>query len=150
MGRYITWEDIVDRYPLIAKGNFSGSSEASSAYIFYGESELDGLLAPAFTIPFSSNNVTAKDLAIDLSYCRMANFKIEERKEFKKEIMDKINMLKDGAMSMLTNSNDTVSTLGQSPTWSSTKDYHPVFGHGNDIYFEVDSGLTTAEQDARD
>lgn len=150
MGRYITWEDIADRYSILEKGKFSGSDEANSAYILYAENQLDSLLASSFTVPFSSNNTTAKDLSIDLAYCRMGNFKIEDRIKLKEEIMGTINMLKDGTMSMITNSGDVITTLGSTPTWSTTQAYHPVFGHGDEACFEVDSGLTYTEEQARE
>ena len=149
MGRYITWDDVTDRYTLLVKGSYSGANEVESAFITYAENELDALLASSFTTPFSSNNQTAKDLSIDLTYCRAGNFKISERKEFKEEIMEKINMLKNGDMSMLTDSGDLITSTGTSPTWSTTIDYHPVFGHGDDIHFEVDSAVVIDEDNDR-
>ena len=148
MGRYITWEDIADRYPIIDKSLLNGTSEVNTAFIQYAETELDAMLAPVFTAPFSSNNTTVRDLSIDLAYCKMGMFKVEERKEFKDEIYDKIKMLKSGDMAMLTDSSDTLLTAGE-PAWSTTKDYHPVFGHGDDINFQVDSSLTYAEEQER-
>lgn len=149
MGRYITWDDVIDRYRVLSKDSKDGSSEVESAFIFYAEHELDALMAPAFTVPFSSNNMTAKDLAIDLTYCRAGNFKISEQKEFKQSIMDRIDMLKKGEMSMLTDSGDTIDTSGSTSAWSTTKDYHPVFGHGPTEHFEVDSSQVVAEDNER-
>jgi len=149
MGRYIDWDDITDRYSVLTKGNYAGSAEVDSAHIVYAENELDALLASTFTVPFSSNNLTAKDLSIDLTYCRVGNFKISERKEFKEEIMEKINMLKNGEMSMITDSGDVLTTTGTTQAWSSTEDYHPVFGLGNEIQFQADSSRIIDEENDR-
>ena len=149
MGRYINWDDVTDRYSLLAKGSYAGADEVDSAHITYAENELDALLASTFTVPFSSNNLTAKDLSIDLTYCRVGNFKLKEQKEFKEMIMDKINMLKNGDMSMITDSGDVLTTGGTTQIWSSTEDYHPVFGMGDTIQFEVDSSRIIDEENDR-
>lgn len=149
MGRYINWDDVTDRYSVLTKGSYAGADEVDSAHVVYAENELDALLASAYTVPFSSNNMTAKDLSIDLTYCRVGNFKIKERKEFKEMIMDKINMLKNGEMSMITDSGDILATGGSTPVWSSTEDYHPVFGLGDDIEFLPSSDRITNEANDR-
>lgn len=149
MGRYINWDDVTDRYRVLTKDTKDGSSEINSAFITYAERELDSLLAPAFTVPFSSNNITVKDLAIDLTYCRAGNFKFSEQKEFKEMIMETIEKLKNGEMSMITDSGDVIDTSGSTAAWSSTEDYHPIFGHGPTEHFEVDSSQVISEENDR-
>ena len=82
MGRYCTSSDCIARYNRLSKID-SAQTEIDSHFISFAENELDGLLSPKFTVPFSSNNVTAKDLAIDLTYLRAGNLKFEERNSFK-------------------------------------------------------------------
>jgi len=41
--------------------------------------ELHARLAPGFTVPFSDNNMTAKDLAIDLTFAKVYRFKDIEK-----------------------------------------------------------------------
>jgi len=105
-------------------------------------------MAPFFTVPFSSNNITAKDLAIDLTYIRVANLKLEDRDGFRKEIKERIKMIQVGDMVMMTTSGTSAST-SDAQGWSTTKDYHPVFGMGDIVDFRVDSSEVYAEAIAR-
>lgn len=146
MGRYINWDDVVDRYTI--SGKTQGSKEMDAAYITYAEYELDGMLSNYFTVPFSSNNITAKDLSIDLTYARIANFKTKEMKEFKDIINKKIKGLISGEKNMMLDDGTTESTIGNT-IWSSTKDYAPVFDHGSTLDMRVDSGQLLDEYNAK-
>ncbi len=128
MSRYIEWDDVINRYPALAKG--TNAEEVSSAHIFYAEYELDGALSNYFTTPFSSNNITAKDLSIDLVYARMANLKYTDADKFRKAIQVKIDGLANGSKNMMTTGGDLLATVGNT-IWSSTKDYHNIFDHGD-------------------
>jgi len=149
LGRYITYDDLVDRYRQLANDSKDGSTEVGSAYIVYAENELDGMLASTYTVPFSSNNLTAKDLSIDLAYLRIGRFKDKGRKELKADVMERINMLKSGEMGMLTDAGEVLTSGGQVTAWSNTKDYHPVFGMGDTIHFDADSQQVIDEENDR-
>lgn len=146
MGRYIDWSDVIDKYP--AAATRGGASEIGSAYIGYLEAEIDGKLSSHFTTPFSSNNVTVKDICTDMAYSRIGNFKIKDREEFKKAIDSRIEGLKNGSESMIT-IDGTVLSSSLGTVYSTTKDYHPVFGMGSTESFVVDSSQIQAEEDAR-
>src|SRR5262245_55008262 len=62
-GRYINWDDIVNRFTGFA--NVADAVKAASHYVCYAEAEVDARLAPKYTPPFSNNNMTVRDLAID-------------------------------------------------------------------------------------
>jgi len=145
MGRYINWDDVMHRYP--ETSNIGGATEVGCAHIYYAEYELDGLLSRYYTTPFSTNNITAKDLAIDLAYLRLGNFKLsdDDRKQFREEIMMKIQKLIDGEAGMQLVDGTVVYTAGET-IYSSTSDYHPVFGFSPEEYFEVDSSLVEDEE----
>ena len=76
MTRYIDWSDVAARHPSI--GVDFDATQVNSTHIPYIETQVDGLLAPAFTVPFSNNNLTVKDLCIELTYIRMANLSADD------------------------------------------------------------------------
>lgn len=123
MARYIEYDDLVNRYPRASK---KGGQEEINAFITNAEQELESMFAGAYTIPFSSNNVTIKDLAVDLTYIKLDVQSSKENVERHKRLMKTVDMIKTNKMQMLTNSGDIVGAA--SPLWSNTTDYHPVHG----------------------
>lgn len=146
MGRYIEWDDVVLRYP--NAGRSGGSSEVGSVHITYAEAYLESRFSGYFTIPFSSNNLTAKDLSIDLTYLRIGNFGQKDRKIFRDEIEDRIKQIKLGNDQMITNSGDSLGSVGEA-VYSPHQNYHPVFGMDDEFMFDVDSSQLIDEEDAR-
>lgn len=149
MGRYINWSDIIERYPSIE--NVGGAVEVGSVYISYVEYEIDGLLAPKFTIPFSNNNETVKDLCIDRVYAKAGNLKIEEYEKINNDVMATIDRLKTGSQLMIINGTSYSSVLPDigDTIFSTTEDYNPVFGMSDIELSEVDSGQVYDEEQAR-
>ena len=146
MGRYINWDDIVARYPSI--NAVGGAADVGSAWIGYVENQVDGLLSPEFSAPFSNNNITVKDLCIELTYIRVGNLKVEETTDMREAFMERINRLKDGSEGMLTNSCDIVLALGDT-VYSNTANYNPVFNLDNPLDWEVDSTLLDSLENAK-
>lgn len=137
MGRYISWDDVIDRYPEL--NTLGGSDELSSAFIVYSEAYVDGLLSNNFTIPFSNNNMVIKDLAIDYCYWRAARFKVEDATAVKSEFFVNISMIIDGTMIMI----DDAGTLIEPDKkkiglFSSTGSYHSSFGMTDPIDWSID------------
>ncbi len=150
MGRYITWADIANTYPSAVKQRTA--DEVGSWHIVQAEAAVDGRLASKFTVPFSSNNITARELAIVETVLRLNAFQESRREEIKKELDERYKRLLNGTELMIAvTSGDVVgSTVAPSDgtAWSSTKDYTPVFGMGEDSEFRVDSSqLYDEEQD---
>src|SRR3990167_4527503 len=107
MGRYINWDDVVGRYRELGKEQ--GSDEISSGHIYYAKQDVDGYLGGGYTTPFSVNNVTAQDLAIDFTYVRMSRrTKPKDAEAVFKALMDRVASLRSGAMSMVTTSGDQI------------------------------------------
>lgn len=146
MGRYVNSSDLFTRYPELIRVNSTTAIE--SAYVLYAENELDGMMASHFTVPFSSNNITAKDLANDLTYLKANNFKSEDRKSFRDEIMERIKRLKDGAERMVLSDGTTIDSVGET-IWSTTQDYNSVFGMDGVEHFIVDSTQIIDERNDR-
>ena len=136
MGRYVNWGDIVGRYAALDKKG--GASEVSTSWISPIEFQIDGLLSPEYSAPFSSNNETVKDLCIELAYIRMGNINIKDRKELKDNFMERIKRIKSGSEAMMTSSGDSIVAVGDT-IWSSTEDYHSVFDLGEVTNWNVDS-----------
>lgn len=148
MGRYINWDDVVDRYPEV--NTLGGADEIGSAYIAYAETFVDGMLASHFTPPFSDNNLTVKDLAIDCVFFRAARFKNENATEVKSDFFSKIKMLKGGDLSMVTDSGDVIAIGAQSVSaFSTTQSYHSSFGIDEAVNWQVDSSHIDDVQDSR-
>jgi len=163
MGRYIGWvADVVPRYPRVIDIGSTGVSSVdvtvdppavnvSSAFVHYAEAHIEQVLGSGFTIPFSSNNVTAKDLMIDETFYRTQVFKDDEKSATMREQIDaRIKALLSGDAAMITTSGDQLYQSGAMGTiFSTTEDYHPVFGMGDVREFIVDSSQIEAESDAR-
>lgn len=147
MGRYCDWAEVSGRYPEIAKSK--DATDVASSYIFFAEADIDSRLASRFTVPFSSNNVTAKDLTIDLTYLKVYQFKDPEKaKLIEESINARIDKLLAGKSSMMTTSGDTLTSVGGT-LYSTTGDYAPVFGMGNVEDFLVNSSQLQDEADSR-
>jgi len=145
MGRYINWDDVVDRYPEV--NNLSGADEFSSAYIVYAEAFVDGTLATHFTTPFSSNNTTARDLTIDQAYWRAARFKLESAVEVNSAFLDTVRMLKKGTLAMINDSGDVITNRVSPGIFSSTQSYHSAFGMRPTIEHHIDEDQISDERD---
>lgn len=146
MGKYINWDDIVGRYPGINK--VGGATEIGSAFIGYVENQVEGMLSTKYSVPFSDNNVTVKDLCVDLVYIKAANLAVKQRDQLRKEFMERISRLIEGSESLITSSGDVIGHVGGT-VWSNTKDYHPTFGMSPEEYLSVDSNLISDEEDDR-
>lgn len=141
MGRYIEWDDVVKRYPTVSK--LGGAEVVGLDHVPYAEAEVDARLSPAFTVPFSSNNQTARDLSIDLTYLRANPLRDPEKNAPVQERVDNlIAALLEGRMAMVTTSGDVIqpALVGGVSPWSNTMNYHPTFGAGPIEDMHVDSG----------
>ena len=126
MGRYASWEDVVNRYPLLNRRK-GGADEVNSSFVVFAENELDGRLGGCFTVPFSSNNLTAKDLTIELTALKSNLWKEKDRERRVKDLDARIERLKNGEELMAVTSGPPLSA-DQSGVFSTTKNYHSTFG----------------------
>jgi hypothetical protein len=121
-----------------------------SHYILFAENDLDSRLGPYFAVPFSSNNVTATDLSIDLSYARVIIY--DDPKKYE-AIMGRVNGMIDdliaGTVSMVTDSGDLITSSNANEAWSNTMGYHGAFGVGDFVDFQVDSSQLYDEESER-
>lgn len=148
MGRYIDWDDVVDRYPSI--DTIGGADTVSSTYVVYAESFLDSILSTHFATPFSQEVMMIKDLAIDCVFWRAAQFKLDNAIEVKSNFFETIKLLKDGQMIMVdVNGNEIEASASISGYWSSTQSYTPAFGMDDPVDWEVDPDWVQDDRDSR-
>lgn len=137
MGKYIDWADVTYRYKRFA--DIKDSNEAGDEVIPYAENYIEVGLASKFSVPFSSNNTTVKDLCIDAAMAKVLMFKDTEKAEMMLGHVNSIMFgLREGMLSMLTDSGDVIALAGE-PVYSKTMNNAPIFGHGDIEEFRVDS-----------
>jgi hypothetical protein len=146
MGRYIDWEDVIDRYPDL--DTVGGADQISSTYIVYAETYLDSTLASHFATPFSQEIMLIKDMAIDYTYWRAGRFKLDNATEVGSSVVETINMLKNGQMILVdTDGNEIPAVQVVAGIYSTTQSYGPTFDMDDPLDWETDPDQV---QDARD
>lgn len=149
MGRYCSVDQVAARFRKVSDV-LSYPDAVDSEFIVYAENYLDGRLAPYFTTPFSTNNATARDLSIDLTYAKVVQW---NDPKVAKSIMDSVDKrigdLIDGAAVMLTDNGDGVTPIdgGSRAAWSNTASYHSAFGM-DDAEFQHVSSLQLSDEEA--
>ena len=147
MGRYIDWADVTHRYKSL--GRDFDATKVNDQFIPYAEAYVDGKLGVAFTLPFSSNNLTVKDLCINLVYIKVGNLKTKDSNDIKKMVDDTLKDIVGGSHLMITASGDSIAMDNAGLTWVEGSDYHPVFGMGDIEDFHVDSSQLYTEAEGR-
>lgn len=152
MGRYIEWGNVTDRYPLASRVGSDGAIGSST--LLAAEYEIDAKLASEFTVPFSSNNETVKDLCIDNTWARLAaRYTVLKKEDYDKltdSIDKRINALRVGDTVMMTTDGAIAQVSEGQPVWSQDMDYHPVYGMGSIEDMVIDQDQLDDEEDARD
>lgn len=143
----IDWSDVNGRYPETLK--LADATQANSSWVPYAISELNAKLSSRFTVPFSENNMTAKDLAIDMAFARVYRYKDSEKaKAVTEYVNEQISDLLSGKMSMMTSSGESVSGTG-GLFYSTTENYHNVHGIGPIEYSVPSSAQIRNEESDR-
>lgn len=146
MGRYIDFEYLLGKYPKAT--TVGGADEVNSHYIVPAEFELDSMLGAHFTVPFSSNNVTVKDLTRDLSWYRMNVHRDKNAKSLKMDIDARVKALNDGVSVMISEDGTSIATIGDA-VWGETQDYHSSFGMDSPGDWQVSSAWQQSYVDDR-
>jgi hypothetical protein len=147
MGRYASFSsDVTNRFPRTLTDSRAVAT-LEAAYLTPAEAYIESRLAARFTVPFSSNNQTVKDLVIDRTLVNIGMFK-EKNDDLSKSIDERIKALIDGTMVMVTTSGE-VAAYNLSGVINTTAEYHPVFGMGPIEDMEVDDERTDDEENAR-
>lgn len=141
---YCTWEQLLAKYPQVATK--SGSDPIVTAYLRQCESEINGALAPYFTVPFSPVPPSISDLCVDLIYIKM---KILDKSI--KPLMDyyeaRIKALQTGAATLVGEDGTVTAQTGNSAYID--KQYHSAFGPDDSLNWQPDSDALEDAEDAR-
>lgn len=143
----IDWNTAIRKYPELGTNTKRDSAEVDSYHVPFAVANLESALSGYFTVPFSSNNLTAVDLAVDLLYHRLTLGKTDKAKDVYDRAMKKIECLKNGDEGMVLV--DGTFLMFNGNAYSSHGNYAPVFGMGQSVEFRVDSGQLQDEEDAR-
>ena len=147
---YTSYNRVVNRYPVLKTWG-QGKTEVNSDLIYYAEFELNGLLAPAFTVPFEAGHPTVEDLAIDLAYYRAFRTKNAKQAEMlHKVVIGRIDKIIAGDEYIQTGSGTTIKPDSKTDRiWSSTEKYHPTHGMLDAEDSEISSSQLSDEFDER-
>lgn len=145
MSRYVTWADLVKRYPAAAKA--SADQDMTDAYINPAEDEVDARLSVRYTVPFTTIPGMVKSLSIDVAY-----YKLSIRSE-ESERLGVYLYGKDGDGGIFGQIVDGTINVDQSlPQPNSAwvdKEYTSRFGPDNEIDWRPDSDSIIDAQDER-
>lgn len=122
---YATFSDFNARY-----ATRLGEAEVTSHYLPFASTRLNGLLGGAFTVPFSSNNQTARDLTIDLAYLMVLQRSKEpqDHQALDQAVQGRITGLLEGREAMMTTSGEALfAEAARQVVWSSTARFRTVF-----------------------
>lgn len=144
----IDFADMVLAYPSLQNGSFK-AEDVNSYHIPYAQAELETLLASKYTVPFSSNNMTAKEMVRQLTYARIAPVGMDDREKIRDRVISLVDRLLDGSAVMMTDSG-ALSPDASSGIWLSTEDYHPVFTVDKPEHWVIDEDQIEDLRDERD
>lgn len=109
-------------------------SDLSSHFLPFASGRLDALLGPFYTVPFSVNNLTARDLTIDLAYLLILQRSREPKESapLNARIRTSLRGLAEGSEAMVTTSGDLLfGSGGGGLVWSNTAADTPIFALGD-------------------
>lgn len=145
---FITWQDVTARYPELDKLQNGTSQEVRDGLIAMAEAGIHARLAAKYSVPFTSANYTAKDLAVDLLYIQTNMTRVPEKAAALKESLDeRIAALLDGNAQMVTVAGTIAAATVDGTVWSDTMTYPPTFGM-SDIEKSVVSSERLYDEDA--
>lgn len=141
---YATYSEYIARYP-----NDNEVSEVNST-IFFASARVDGELGSVFTIPFSSNNITAKDLTIDqteLILLQRSKSPKDDWIDLKECIQERYSDLRNNKEAMITTSGEIIQgdLAGNLPA-SINQSFKPTFDMQDTEFQRVDPDRIDAER----
>lgn len=138
MTTYATFSEFTQVYSI----NGVSQDEINNVWLPYGARRINEELGAAFTIPFSSNNETAKQLSIEFGYLGilLRTRDQNDSQEMREDLMDRIaDIACHGKPMILTDGTGiNPSKLTQAQFWSNTQDYKSVFDMRNASEQRVD------------
>jgi len=125
----LAWTDVLARYDELSKMPNVSSSSVQDSLMNMAEAQVHSRLASRFTTPFSTSNLTAKDLMVDTLYVQaMLTRQPDKVKRLEANINKRIEDLLAGQASMVAMDGTVASVMIGDTIWSSTQNYSPTFG----------------------
>ena len=154
MPTYLGYDELVMRYPLFAKWSDNPKPDVSSYMIYSAEQEIDGLLSPCFSVPFSDTPPLVKELTYELTFIKaMWGRDFKKAATLQKNFNKRIENIKNGDEAMVTASGTVIEVSGsQNTVYSTTEDYpmtHSMLD-ASDPHTRVSSQRLQDEVDDRD
>lgn len=140
---YATYSDFATRY-----GTRLGEAEVTSHYLPFAAARLEAALAPCFSVPFSANNVTARDLTIDLAYLMVLERGRDagDGEALRTRLQARLTGLAAGTEAMMTASGEALhARTARGEVWGSRARYRPVFDLREPWLQTVEPGATDEE-----
>jgi hypothetical protein len=143
MPQVCSWSDVLLRYGEMDKlPNVSSSATYQEQIIDLAEAAVNARLSSQYTTPFSNNNLTAKDLVIDMVYVQNNLTRQPEKTKLLNEYLDtRFTALLNGGAGMITSSGGVAMVAVGDTVWSSTENYPPTFGMS-----DIEHAIVSSEQ----
>jgi len=124
---------------------FVSEAEINSSFLPYGALRVNESLGKCYATPFSSDNLTAKDLSIHFAYLGylLKTRNQTDSEELSKDLQLRVTDICCGNAPMITNSGTSLfpeNTAG-AEAWSNTQDYKPTFDMRDPLDQRVDPDL---------
>jgi len=141
---YATYSDFIQIYNLLPRIT---QAEVENHWLPHGALMVNEFLGKCFTIPFSTNNETAKDLSVHFAYLgileRTRNQ--DDSEELRNSLQMRVENICEGNAPMITTSGEAIfpeeETANRFDAWSNTQDYKPTFDMREAIDQRVDPDL---------
>lgn len=141
---YATYSDFTTRYATRLP-----EADIASHYLPFASGRLEGLLGAYFTVPFSSNNLTARDLTIDLAYLLILQRSKDsgDADALGRMLQSRLAALAKGTEAMITSSGETlIGAASENRVWGNTAPYDPVFNLLDSVSQKVDPDRLDEEE----
>jgi len=145
----IVWADVLARYNELNTLPNVSSTGVQDNLIAMAEAVCHSRLSSRYSVPFSTSNLSARDLCVDILYVQaQLTRQPEKAKALQENIDNRIKALLEGSSVMVDSAGAALVSVGDT-IWSSTADYSPVFGMGDIIKAEVSSAQLLDEAATR-
>jgi hypothetical protein len=152
VGRYITADELMVRYPLCQTWHEGNRSHVESYIIYYAEAEVDARLGQAYSTPFAVSNPTVKDLSLECAFSRILwESAPDQSKDMRSMLDERFKALISGAERIVTSSGTLAPSGASNTVWSNSLNYNPTHSmlDPENAASAVDSSMLTDEMNKR-
>ncbi len=142
MASYATLAEFEGRFP----NTRVSCVDLVNTWLVLGTTRVNEALGKCFTVPFSSNNQTAKELSIEYAYLGiLQRTRAADSDEMLQLVNERVTNICSGNAPMVTTGGDAIFATGANESvWSNTKDFKPTFDMRRPERQRVDPDLLDA------